>query len=297
MERHLSASSAANREAFAPLWGYCGSNSILMSEARYQWPPLGKILPDLLAFVGGLGIAWMLGWRTTDLVWSLWLCSLVLGYLTILSTIGGGVYLGVAAIRDKALPAKDRPAVILLGTFGSLFLLGFFSLHFCGFHAGHAVFLSHFFPLQGLPKNVFSNAFMNPFLLWKTVLLHLIPVYGLFLIPAVVAERKYVFAALTKAVKAVHDGSYKDKVEGLMQSAKGQKRPSHDPFSRPYINVIRMHLLIFFFAFCFMLKVDSVIVYAVVYFVYFFPWSAFKSDAATAGEDAAEGLPEQEMAL
>ncbi len=59
-----------------------------MSQAVYQWPAFRKILPDVAAFAFGLGIAFVLRWKTTDLVWSLWLGSLVLGYLTILSTIG-----------------------------------------------------------------------------------------------------------------------------------------------------------------------------------------------------------------
>jgi hypothetical protein len=45
----------------------------------------------------------------------------------------------------------------------------------------------------------------------------------------------------------------------------------------PYKNVIRMHLLIFFFAFCHFLKVDSFPIYTVVYFVYFFPWGGIRS--------------------
>jgi hypothetical protein len=45
----------------------------------------------------------------------------------------------------------------------------------------------------------------------------------------------------------------------------------------PYKNVIRMHLLIFFFAFCHFMKVESFLVYAVVYSVYFFPWSTLRS--------------------
>ena len=44
----------------------------------------------------------------------------------------------------------------------------------------------------------------------------------------------------------------------------------------PYRNVIRMHLLIFFFAFCAALKVHSFFVFVVIYSVYFFPWSELK---------------------
>jgi len=40
----------------------------------------------------------------------------------------------------------------------------------------------------------------------------------------------------------------------------------------PYRNVIRLHLLIFFFAFASFAELESFPVYAVVYAVYFFPW-------------------------
>ena len=40
----------------------------------------------------------------------------------------------------------------------------------------------------------------------------------------------------------------------------------------PYRNVIRLHLLIFFFAFARFVKVDNFAISAVVYAVYFFPW-------------------------
>ena len=48
-------------------------------------------LPDLIGFVLGLGVAWVSGWTTTDLVWSLWLSSLVVGYAMILWSIGVSV--------------------------------------------------------------------------------------------------------------------------------------------------------------------------------------------------------------
>ena len=38
---------------------------------------------DALAFGGGLAMAWFADWNTTDLVWSLWLSSFVVGYALI----------------------------------------------------------------------------------------------------------------------------------------------------------------------------------------------------------------------
>ena len=40
----------------------------------------------------------------------------------------------------------------------------------------------------------------------------------------------------------------------------------------PYRNVVRMHMLIFFFAFAHAAGLESFPVYAVVYAAYFFPW-------------------------
>ena len=49
--------------------------------------------PDVLAFAGGLGVAWWAKWQTRDLVWSLWLSSLVVGYATL-------VWLLTAPLRE-----------------------------------------------------------------------------------------------------------------------------------------------------------------------------------------------------
>ncbi len=43
-----------------------------------------------------------------------------------------------------------------------------------------------------------------------------------------------------------------------------------------YVNVVRMHLLIFVFALSEAFKMHSFTIYAIVYAVYFFPWSEVK---------------------
>jgi hypothetical protein len=243
----------------------------------FQWPPWRSILPDLLAFTFGLSAAWLLRWKTTDLVWSLWLSSLVLGYLTIVSTIAGYAYLGIKAITHPEVPKKDLLPAILIGSAVLLLFLAFFSFHFCGFHAGHAGFLSIFFPIAGVPKNAFFEAFMNPILLWKTVFRYLPIAYAGFLIPAIVAERRYIFASLIESIKEARglESHAPKNVREIVRPGADSGKKLGDPFSRPYLNVFRMHLLIFFFALCYALKLNSFLVYAVVSAVYFFPWKAF----------------------
>jgi len=90
--------------------------------------------------------------------------------------------------------------------------------------------------------------------------------YGIFLVPALISERKHIFSSMRKAFVSGHDTRDRE----INSAGMG------DFMGRPYLNVVRMHLLIFFFAFCHFLQINSFIVYAVVYFVYFFPWGETK---------------------
>jgi len=245
-------------------------------SASFTQSSLATILPNVAAFAVGLLAAWMLGWNTTDLVWSLWLSSLVLGYLSILSVIGKGFYIGSAVVFSDGFPAQYRARTILIGSFLGLFVLAFFSVHFCGFHAVHASFLSSFFPPEGVPGQVFSSVSFNPIPLLGKAFGYLMPKYGFFLIPVIIAERRVLFDSLGALLRTRQQfGS--DQVLAQLLRASGAS--AHDLFSRPYVNVVRMHLLIFFFAICHALKIDSFSVYVVVYAVYFFPWSMFRKVA------------------
>lgn len=253
-----------------------------------------RVLPDFAAFALGLSLAYGLDWQTTDLVWGLWLGSLVLGYLTLLSGIAGPALVGFNAISRPGVTRKQRVAAVLAGGAAALFFLGFFSLHFGGFHAGHSAFLNLFFPIPGLPKDGFGDAFMNPPMLWLLVWRHLIRPYGLFLIPAVIAERHHVFTPLINAIKVLRDAAVTDNAEaGKTPTPPTPKK--RDLFEkgnfmgRPYANVVRMHLLIFFFVFAHALKLDSFLVYATVYTVYFFPWQELKTTLAE--KKAAKATP------
>jgi hypothetical protein len=266
------------------------TGDIDVNPTRFTLPGIPAILPDLVAFTAGIACARLLGWNTTDLVWSLWLSSLVLGYLTIVAMIGEGVYIGSAAVLSDLCPPQFRLKAILAGMALALFLLGFFSIHFCGFHAVHASFLSSFFPLDGVPKRAFAAASFNPISLWTSAFHYLMPRYGAFLIPVVIAERHNLFRSIGNLVHARHElasGQVDAPLLAGLFGATGAARKNF--FGRPYINVLRMHLLIFVFAICQALKVDAFAVYVVVSAVYFFPWSAFKPDAGGTPGDAAAG--------
>ncbi len=198
--------------------------------------------PDLLAFIAGLiGAAWA-GWNTSALVWSLWLSSLVIGYVSIVVAILRGAW------TANAEKAGQRSKLLAWG--GGAFLLAFFTVHFGGFHWGHSIFLQSFFPVEGTSsRDGIPSA---------TLYLEVLKQNAWFLPLALVAQREL----LRKRRKTATEG----KTLKELHEERGRE------LFAPYRNVVRLHLLIFFFAFAMGMKLPAVLVYVVVYAVYFFPW-------------------------
>lgn len=185
-------------------------------------------ITSVVAFVGGLVLAWALGWRARDLIWGLWLSSLVLGYLTIVLLITSGSAFEDESAKSKAVPKQYKIA-------GGLFLLAFYTVHFGLFHFVHSVFLIVLFPLDpgasdGMPRlGVYRHIFAS---------------YWPFVLVTAIAQWRDIFLP----------------------------RPTPGAMMKPYANVVRMHLLIFFFAGVYFIGLENFLVYAVVYAFYFLPW-------------------------
>jgi hypothetical protein len=231
---------------------------------------------DALAFAGGLALAWFGEWQTKDLVWSLWLSSLLVGYAMIVWMIFSPE-LGIAlqAWTDRSTLPSPRAGLLAVGAsanfIGGLFLLAFFTVHFGMFHFGHSVFLSLFFPV--LPGRNHGPSLM----LYGQVL----AAYWPFVLVAAVAERQ---AFRWPGSAEPPDTSVKAADIAARKARKAKTGFGGGDMMIPYKNVIRLHLLIFFFAGAHFVKLDSFLVYAVVYAVYFFPWRLLKKQEATSAE-------------
>lgn len=235
--------------------------------------------PDALAFALGLGVAWMAGWTTTDLVWSLWLSSLVVGYATIVWMIlRPGLDIARGALRDREFTAQvarqyTGPTIAggaVLVAFG-LFMLAFFTVHFGGFHYVHSQFLIAFFPLDAGDGLRAGSAGMATYV-------EVARRYWLFLPSAFIAERAGFLrdrAPMNDDLAVTADAIAARKTATATKASK---------MMAPYRNVIRMHGLIFFFAFAHFAHLDSFLVYAVVYGVYFFPWWMVKGRGGQGGQ-------------
>jgi len=232
--------------------------------------------PDALAFAGGLGVAWFAEWETGDLVWSLWLSSLVVGYAMIVWMIfRPAVWIGQKAwpARTEIL-AKTRIGPTVLGgtalLAGGLFMLAFFTVHFGMFHFVHSVFLNSFFPVD---PALGPKGFPGPGLY-----LEVLQRYWWFLPVAFLAERQ-AFRLEPAAPEEAPDTSVTVAAIAARKAGKKSNKAVGNGMMAPYKNVIRMHLLIFFFAGAHFAKLDNFAVYAVVYAVYFFPWRLLGKEA------------------
>ncbi|MCU0863614.1 MAG: DUF6498-containing protein [Planctomycetes bacterium] len=212
-------------------------------------PSANDFVLDAAGFCLGLGIAWWLGWQTRDLVWSLWLSSLVIGYATLV----------LAIVRV----GRDDPSTRGAGGFvAKLFLLGFFTLHFGGFHFVHSLFLNIFFPVRVDGAGSMFGVSAGPGGGGRGFLPFL-PDYGAvvrngwwWLIAAAIAERRSLWPPMSESGPANVHG--------------------------PYASVFRMHLLLFFFAAMYFAGLDGILVYAIVYALYFWPWRRTLSVATSA---------------
>jgi hypothetical protein len=222
---------------------------------------------DLVAFGLGLGVAWWRQWQAADLIWSLWLSSLVVGYAMIVwSIFGPMVFIGSQAwLGRRELAGISVGASVLGGAavvLGGLFLLAFFTFHFGMFHFVHSAFLQGFFPLRE-GEHVRGMPNLDTY---REVLRR----YWIFLPAAFVAER-LAFRLSPAASEEPPDVS----VTPAAIEARKKRHAQIGGMSGmmgPYRNVMRMHLLIFFFAAAHFARLENFLVYAVVYAVYFFPW-------------------------
>ena len=215
-------------------------------------------LPDALAFALGLAVARWAGWNTGDLIWSLWLSSLVVGYSTIVWIIGQpAVALAMVVWRSRTDPlSSPRTAALLLAliVFIAALVLAFFTVHFGGFHYVHSQLLLHFFPIDA-PGGATRG--------WagKAVYIEIFRRYWIFLPAALISHRA---AFMRKTLELDRDQ--------LLQTFAGPGNKNRDIFAEPYRNVLRMHALIFFFFLAHFMGLENFAVYSVIYVVYFFPW-------------------------
>lgn len=281
-----------------------------------QAPNRLQVMIDVALFAVTVALAAVERWSTTDLVWSLWIASLTVGYSLIVSSVVGALAHGstAALLARKASgtaspPLRGLPAgcaalpfnvivvvatVTLLG-FGrvgvvvlalalvstalaagglvrsrpgfaflpdperglvrlvimlpaAFFMLGFFTLHFGMFHFVHGLFLNGFFPL--VQASPFGKGPDQVFGIVGSCAREALVRYWPFVVASALSRLPGYAGAWTTT-------------DGTM-------------LVRPYLNVIRMHVMIFVFAFLSAAGLQSYALYPLLA-VYFLPIGALFS--------------------
>jgi len=242
------------------------------AHARPRWQ---RVLPDMLGCAIALALAWALGWRTGDLIWSMWLASLVIGYSLIVWNLFSPVIL-IAGQRHaiaehlETAPGKTAAGLGVL-LFGKLFLLAFFTIHFGGFHWGHSIFVNSFYPIAPGTASEFSPTPADYWMVLKA--------YGWFLPLAFLAQRALFKWPDAREASASDAARMRARDEGQAlstnQSLRAQRRPksaNSQDMGAAYKGVVKLHLLIFFLFAADALNLPEFFSYSVVYVVFFFPW-------------------------
>lgn len=110
-------------------------------RGSHQFSPVRKKSNQLLLFIQivlSISFGVILGETPGDLIWFMWGASL-----------GGGItFILFFILKEACWKLKKRFTIrnVIATYFEVIFLIMFFLIHFCGFHAGHAVFLRFFYP-------------------------------------------------------------------------------------------------------------------------------------------------------
>lgn len=233
--------------------------------------PWRSALPDLVAFLVGLAVAWARGWSSTDLIWSLWLSSLVIGYALIvwavvqpaLELLGLGWQHRAEVEQSLAQQKNPKQIAILLAIalVGAIFYLAFFTTHFGFFHYIQSQLLLGLYPLG----NGFTT--MN-----RATFAEVLRRYS-WALPSAFLARRHAFARRTFVPRAADVGESVPMTNG--PAVRPTRRPESAAESRifgPYLQVMRMHVVIIAFGAAHAARHESFLVYALIYAVFFFPW-------------------------
>jgi hypothetical protein len=191
---------------------------------------------DFLLFAITVVVAYASHWTASDIVWSMWISSLVLGYSFILSSTA------VSVIRPKE---PFEPIYCAFRSIGALPMLIFFTFHFGFFHCGHAHIMSDFFPIiPGVSSRGNNGSEISNFIAFIKICL-------IRYWPFVLTSAIYQYENYKKALNSE---------PGIMTLW-------------AYVNVMKNHVMIFVVAFLNSQKLNSLILLSVL-FLYFFPFGA-----------------------
>ncbi len=195
---------------------------------------------EAATFAGTLALAFGLGWRTSDLIWGLWVSSLSIGFFVVLAGGARRIVRPDATVLERIFST--------IGAIGSLVL---FSVHFGSAHFLYAAILDLLMPLMDHPGRMYVGQLTwsggTPFSFWETLGIAL-ATYWPMVILNVIRDRTVIWKS----------------------TATTGKEPE------PYIAIVKLHFLVMGLGASYAIGLDSFPIYAVVYTLLYSParlWS------------------------
>ena len=147
---------------------------------------------------------------------------------------------------------------ILVGIICALFNLAFFSFHFLGFHFAHSVFIQFLFPhpeIAVLQKTVSRDTFFDLLKYLQPLLLCYWPII---------------------VQKLIYDFPHLGRLLNFRVSNSDSNIDSKKVFFQAYINVVKIHILIFILVGLNALQTGQYLNYVIIFSIFFFPFSSLK---------------------
>lgn len=222
----------------------------------------------LFFFLTSLGAAYFFGWNNTDLIWSFWTTSLIVGNVALLRALVGPVHwlmnktTAAEWTELRTAPLSRKLGGLVLALFLAahhLALVAFLVLHFSVFHMGHAWVLQGLFPHPALVQAA-DGWSDTPMLDAARILL-----------------MSYWLVVFQKLLFDHMEAKTMEDVEPSLGEA----------VKRPYLQVVRIHLLIFVVVGLDALEAPRGLTYGVLFTIFFFPLEVFRATEAV-GPPAAD---------
>lgn len=222
-----------------------------------------KYSVELLMFLFSLAAAYLLKWNNTDLIWSFWITSIVVGYVSIFRTTVVSIKFlaklvlnpgDVKNFRSLPTAGKLKIAAFVLSIIPtSLFFIIFLSFHFCIFHLLIAYWLQMIVPNSSITE-ILSGAKGGEFYISFQI------IKALFFSYWIIVIQKLIF-------------NYRNYWKNSGNNADPAKFDffSLENIARPYVQVVRIFALMVLLFVLNSVQVNQYLIYVMIYTLFFFP--------------------------
>jgi hypothetical protein len=218
-----------------------------------------------------MAIAHFSGWNNTDLLWSFWITSLVVGYVSIFQTSVAPLSLLIKLNPIKEiikkfseLPTADKLKSIIFTVIFipfSLFMFLFLSVHFLIFHLFLAYFLQIGYPHSSLTE-ILLHSTSGQFYTSIEIILTILFSYWIIVLQKLILDYRY------------HSQNQKNQVTNYQRSGNAELF-SFEGIKRPYIQAARIHITIFLLLLLDAVELNQYFIYVIIYILFFFPVAVF----------------------